>query len=177
VREVQNGSPADRAGLRVGHQIIEVNGKPVTSLAALNQLMAAAPNRRSALTILDNGARRKVTVELVPLGDLNRDLLQQRLGLSTTSLSEAQLISYEAAATGGLLIEQVEKTSPAANAQLQPGMVITAVDGVVVSELVNVSNVLGNKKRGEPVQLTVKVVNRYGNFGRLLSGNVDVPVR
>jgi S1-C subfamily serine protease len=71
----------------------------------------------------------------------------------------------------------VERNSPAATAQLQPGMVITAVDGVTVNELVNISNVLGNKKRGESVQITVKVVIRYGSFARLLSGNVDVPVR
>jgi serine protease Do len=177
VREVQKGSPADRAGLRVNQQVIEINGKPVSSLAALNQFIAASTNRRATLTVLEGDARRKLNVELIPLGDLNRELLLQRLGLTTTRLTEAQLNNYEAMTTGGLLVDDVEKNSPAAAAQLQPGVVITAVDGVAVNELVNVSNVLGNKKRGETVQLTVKVVNRYGSFARLLSGNVDVPTR
>jgi hypothetical protein len=42
-------------------------------------------------------------------------------------------------------------------------MVVTEIDGVKIKDLVNISNVLGNKKRGESVQLLVKVVNRYSS--------------
>jgi serine protease Do len=102
----------------------------------------------------------------------------KRLGLSTAPLTEAQAASYKLSATEGLLVEAVEKDSPAASAQLQSGMVVTALDGVAVSDLVNISNVLGNKKRGESVQLAVKVANRYGSgLVRVLNGQVDLVVR
>lgn len=178
VREVQTGSPADKAGLRPEQEILEVNGKPVTSLAALNQQIAASLNRQVALTVWNKGTQQVVTVGLVPLVDLNRQLFQRRLGLTTTNLSEVQTAQLKVTSDEGVLVEDVEKGGPGANAQLQPGMVITEVDGVKLKDLVNISNVLNNKKPGETVQLLVKVVNRYNNgFARVLTGQVDVLVR
>jgi S1-C subfamily serine protease len=177
VREVQNGSPADQAGLRVGQEIIEVNGKRVRSLAALNQLVAAGANRRASVTVLENGVRRGLKLELMPLTQLNRQLILKRLGLNTAPLTEAQATNFKLAPSEGLLVENVEKASPADNAQLEAGMVVTKVEGVPVSDLVNISNVLGNKKRGESVHLAVKVANRYGGMIRVMEGTVDVAVR
>ncbi len=178
VREVQNGSPADRAGLRMGHEIVEVNGKPVSNLAALNLHLAAGLNRQATVTVLENGARRDLKVELVPLVDLNRQLLLKRLGLTTAALTETQATGLRLAVDEGLLVEEVEKNGPAAAAQLQAGMVVTEIDGVKIKDLVNISNVLGNKKTGEYAQLLVKVVNRYSSgLARVLNGQVEVQVR
>lgn len=178
VREVQPGSPADQAGLRVGQEVVEVNGKSVRSLAAFNQFLAAGANRQPSVTVLENGVRRVLKVELVPLTQLNHQLILRRLGLSTTPLTEAQAAVYKLAAGEGLLVDEVEKKSPADKAQLPTGLVIIAMDGVAMNDLVNISNVLGNKKRGEAVHLTVKVVNRYSNgLYRVLNDQVDVQVR
>ena len=162
----------------MGHEIVEVNGKPVNNLAALNLHMAAGLNRQATVTVLENGARRNLKVELVPLVDLNRQLLLKRLGLTTTALTESQASGLRLAVDEGMLVEDVEKNGPAANAQLQPGMVITEIDGVQVKDLVNISNVLGNKKPGESAQLLVKVINRYSSgLARVLNGQVEVQVR
>jgi S1-C subfamily serine protease len=178
VREVQQNSPADRAGLRIGQQVVEVNGKAVTSLAAFNQLMAAAPDRKVRITVLENGARRVLNVELVTMADLSRQMIRSRLGVTAQPLSEAQAAAYQMKPGEGLVVGEVEKTSPAEKAQIQSGMVLTKVDGIGVGDLVNVTNILGNKKPGERVQLTVLVVNRYGSgVAQVLSGQVDVAVR
>jgi serine protease Do len=175
VRELQPNGPAYRAGLRVGQEVVEVNGKPVSTLAKLCKLVAASANRRAAITVKENGVRRVLNVELLPLAELNRELFSQRLGLITTPLTKQQATAEVPA---GLLVGDVEKNSPAANAALQPGMIITEADGVAVGDLVNISNVLGNKKRGEIVRLTVKVADRYASgFVRWLSAQVDVPAR
>jgi serine protease Do len=176
VREVQPNSPAYRAGLRIGQEVVEVNGKPVRSLAGFNQLAASNANRKATITVLENGSRRVLNVELVPMAELNRELFAQRLGLVTAPLTEQQAAS--AGLTAGLLVNDVEKNSPAANAKMEAGMIVTDVDNVAVNDLVNISNVLGNRKRGESVRLTVKVPSRYqGGMMRLLTGQVDVPVR
>lgn len=176
VREVQTNSPAYRAGLRAGQEVVEVNGKAVNSLARFTQLVAASPERRAAITVSENGGRRVLNAELMPMADLNRELFAQRLGLVTAPLTEQQATNADLAA--GLVVNDVEKNSPAANAKLESGMILAAADGVAISDLVNVSNVLGNKKRGESVRLAVKVANRNPNgFVRWLTGQVDVPVR
>jgi serine protease Do len=76
------------------------------------------------------------------------------------------------------MITEVEKGGPAERAQLQPGMVLTAVNAVGVGDLVNVANVLGNKKAGDRVQLTVIVPRRVsGGYIPFQQGTVAVPVR
>lgn len=178
VREVQTNSPAGRAGLRVGQQILEVNGKPATSPVEFSKLVASRSDNTASITVLDNGARRVLRVELLPMRELNRQLLLKRVGLTTQALTDSQAAALQIKATDGLLLSEVEKDSPAERAQLQAGMVLTAVDAAGIGELVSVANVLGNKKTGERVQLTVIVPRRVGNgYIPFQQGNVLVPVR
>jgi len=175
VLELQPNGPAFRAGLRVGQEVVEVNGKPVKGLATFSRLVADSANRRAAITVKEAGALRVLNVELMPLADLNRELFVQRLGLKTAPLTKQQVTAEESA---GLMVSEVENNSPAAKATLQAGMIITEADGFPLSDLVNISNVLGNKKRGEIVNLTVKKAYRNANgFVRWLSRHVEVPVR
>ena len=162
VRDVQPGSPADRAGLRIGQEIVEVNGKPVRGLVAFNTLVAARADHRTSLTVLENGARRTVQAELMPMMELLPRLLQRRLGLSVQTLTVENASQFRLNPGEGLLVSEVEKSSPAERARLQSGILLTAIDGNPVNDLVNAANALGNKKAGERVQLTL-LVPRRGN--------------
>jgi serine protease Do len=178
VREVQPNSPADKAGLRVGQQIVEVNGKPVSSLVEFSKLVSSRPDHTASITVLANGNRRTLKAELLPMLELDRRLLNNRLGLATQPLTEAQATNLQVKPAEGLLVTQVEKDSPADQAQFQSGMVLTAVDGVKVADLVNISNVLGNKKSGERVQLSVIVPRRLSSgYVSLQQWIITVPVR
>jgi S1-C subfamily serine protease len=178
VSEVQPNSPADRAGLRVGQIVVEVNDRPVGGLVEFNKLMAASSNNRPTLVVMENGTRRTLRAELLPMTELNRQLLIERLGLTTQALTETQAAGLQIKAADGLLVTEVEKDSPAARAQLQAGMVLTAVDAAGVGELVGVATLLGNKKVGERVQLTVIVPRRLsGGYIPLQQYAVTVPVR
>lgn len=178
VRHVQPGSPAERAGARVGQQIVEVNGRTVSGLAEFVQVVGASPDQRVALTVVEKSQRRVLNVELVSLAVLNRELLQRRLGLKTSTLSDAQAMSYQLVGGEGWLVDEVEGNSPAARARLEKGMVITAIDGVPVTNLVNLSDVLVSKKRGDTLQLTIRTHTRVNDrFVRLLTGQFDVVVR
>ena len=179
VREVQPNGPADKAGLRVGQQIVEVNGKPVKSLVQFCKLVASNPDLTASITVVENGARRTLEAKLKPILELDRQLLVGRLGLITQPLTEAQAASLQISkAAEGLFISEVEKDSPAERSQLHAGMVLTGVDNVSVVDLVNVANVLGNKKSGEPVKLTVIVPRRVSNgYIPFQQGTVTVPMR
>ena len=178
VRFVQPNSPADKAGLRAGQEIVEVNGKPVRSLVEFCKLVATKPDRTATITVTENGARRTLQTKLTPLVELNRLLLKNRLGLGTQPLTEAQANSLQIRTAGdGLIISEVEKDSPAERAQFQNGMVLTGIDNAGVGDLVNVSNVLGNKKPGDRVQLSVIVPRRInGGYIPFQQCSVLVPV-
>jgi len=178
VREVQPNGPADKAGLRVGQQIVEVNGKPVSSLVEFSKLIASRSDHTASVTVLDNGNRRTLEANLLPMLELDRLLLNRRLGLITQPLTEAQAGNLNINANEGLLVTEVEKNSPAERAQFQNGMVLTEVDDVSVADLVKVANSLGNKKVGEGAKLTVIVPRRMnGGYIPFQQGNVTVRVR
>ncbi len=177
IRYVQSHSPAHDAGLREGQQVIEVNGQAVSSLARFCQLMAASPNHKARLVVLDNGRQRQEVVQMVPLEEVNRALFNKRLGLTVDSLSRVAGQNPSSTPTG-LPVTSVEKDGPAARAQLEAGMIVSAVDNVPVTDVVNLSNVLGNKTSGDPFRLLVNVATRYANGQvRWLTGSVDIPAR
>jgi glutaredoxin 3 len=61
---VNPGSPAERAGLKVGDVIIAVDGTPVGSVDALSQALAAANSSGNVkLTLARGETRREVTVQ------------------------------------------------------------------------------------------------------------------
>ncbi len=178
VRDVQKDSPADRAGLRIGQEIAEVNGKLVHGLEDFNRLMAANADHRASLTVSENGDRRTLRAELMSMDDHLQDLLQRQLGLNVQTLTGTNAAQYQLNPGDGFLVRDVEKNSPAARAQIQSGFLLTAIDGIPVKDLVNSANAIGNKPAGERVQLSLLVPRRVnGNLLQLQPANATLVVR
>jgi S1-C subfamily serine protease len=56
---VREGSPGERAGVQVGDTIIELSGRPVSSVADLEQISARrVPGQPTSLTVRRDGAQR-----------------------------------------------------------------------------------------------------------------------
>jgi S1-C subfamily serine protease len=178
IREVQPNSPADRAGLRVGQQVEEVNGSPVRGLVDFNKLVAANADHRATITVRENNARRAARVELMPMKELMNQMLLHRLGVSAQTPTREVAARFQIAPGDGLLLGDVEKGGPAERAQLQSGFLLTAIDGHPVSSLVNAVNALGNKKPGERVELQLLVPRRAGaNFLQPQPATIRAAVR
>jgi S1-C subfamily serine protease len=161
ITAVQPGSPADKAGLRAGQQILQVNSQPVSNLIGFTKLVAASGRNNLNLMVGQNQDRRAVRVTLVPFPDL----IRQKLGLDLGATSPQ-----------GLLISEVETNSPADRAQLQRGFLLTAVDGQPARDLWKVGNLLTTKQPGETVLLTVVVPRRPGG-GYARQGTTTLQVR
>jgi Do/DeqQ family serine protease len=73
ISEVAPGSPADRAGIKVGDVAVSMNGMPVEAAAQLRNALALLRVGQSVeLRLLRNGAERTVTLTINPPGSLNR---------------------------------------------------------------------------------------------------------
>ena len=174
VTAVQPGSPADKAGLRAGQEIAEVNGKAPKSLVNFNRLITTNGLRRATLTVVEKGARRTLQVQLEPFDRL----IRARLGLTLSTLTRDRAALYQVNPGAGLFVEGVEKDSPADRAQIQRDFLLTAIEGQVTGDLLAVVNVLSAKKPGERVRLSVVVRRRVGNgFMQLQQGMVTVQLR
>jgi S1-C subfamily serine protease len=112
---------------------------------------------------LDEGRKKNLSVEMIPMEELQRQMIFSRLGLKTQRLTAEQSAAFGVKENAGLLVTDVETNSPAGFAQIKPGVVLLEVDGAGVADQITATNNLGNKKTGERALLTFKVLNRLAN--------------
>jgi serine protease Do len=174
VASVEPGSPADKAGLRPGQQILEVNGQAPDDVMECNRLLTSGKTHDVSLVVRQNGEKLNLNTTLMPLSQM----IQQKLGLALRPLTSGEANNLGLNTNAGLLIDKVDANSPAANANLQRGYLLTAIDGDTANQIVSVAGALSDKKTGDTVQLTVLVPRRVSdNAFTAMQGSVSVPVR
>ncbi len=171
---LQPGSPAEKAGLRLGDQIVQVNGQPVAGLIGFHRLVKDSSNHEVSLLVKRGSEQRPFKVRMLSF----RELIRQKLGLAVSELTSQQAAQLGAKPGEGLLIDEVEPNGPADRAQVQRGYLLKGIDGQGTGELKTIADMLSNKKKGEPASLSVEVRRRVGgNFVELRSGTLEVQVR
>ncbi len=165
IASVQAESPADRAGLKVGDIVLQVNGKVPRNFIKFGALLASNAPATTPLTIRRGENESDINVRLIPVSEVfNAKMVQDKLGLTFQDNSS------------GFLITDVETNSPAATAGLQAGMTVQAIDYQdLPKDIIELAKMLYAKKRGEPVQLYISFMQKVGNFN--VSRQGWVPLR
>jgi serine protease Do len=132
VDEAQPGSPAAAAGLRPGDVVTAVDGKPVASARDLARIVGGlAPGSDATLAVRRDGRDETVRVAVAELREARPAAAaaaeKGRHGIGVA----LQPLTPEAR---GALVAAVEPGSPAAEAGLRPGDVITAIGTHAVSD-------------------------------------------
>lgn len=167
VEDVREGGPAARAGLGSGDIVVEFDGERVRGVRHFSRLVLETPPGRPVPTgIVRDGARQ--TIEVTPeatrlsmiLPEIGREIERSmralprdfdfdfdfdfpprtpraRLGITLTPLSD-QLASYFGVREG-VLVSAVESGSPAAQAGIRAGDVITTINGRTIDEPADVT--------------------------------------
>ena len=175
VKSVAPGSAADRAGLQPGDVIETFNGVPVSDTNSLrNHVAEAQPGSTATMDIVRGGSKRAVTVKLGELapaenarrsennpGDRSENNSGDRyaLGVAVEPLTPelaAQLGAPKDAQ--GLVVQQVVPNSRAADAGIQQGDLIEAVNRQPVTSVDQLRSAVRTDSR-RPVVL---LVNRAG---------------
>ncbi len=175
ITDVSSGTPAEKAGLKAGDVITEVNGEGVNDVASLRLRIASyAPGTAVKFHLLRDGRAQDTTVTLGERpaendlrergGRGNRGGGEQGKhssleGVSVDDItpqiaSELQLKS----GTTGVVVTEVDESSAAAEAGLQRGDVIQQVNRVPVKS----SNDFDRMTRDARGSQTLLLVNRQG---------------
>ena len=151
VKQVNAKSAAERAGVRVGDQIIAVDGQEVTNEALLP---AAVLRAESALQL--RVVRAGQTAEAAETFDVTLDGSRVGLGLSWRE---------DAAAPGAVFVTRVVPYSPAARAGVAVHDRIYAVDGEPFADADALLNAVRERTgpEAETVQLEVETAGRVRN--------------
>jgi serine protease Do len=143
VRSVEQGGPAEKAGIEAGDIITKVDGRSVERSTDLPRAIGnAKPGSRVTLQVFRRGNYRDIPVSVVefepeapkraaaPDSDAPATSVKS-LGLGLAELTDAQ--RRELKVKGGVRVESVE--GPAARAGLREGDVILALDNTEVSDV------------------------------------------
>jgi serine protease Do len=158
VGQVQPGSPADKAGVHTGDVIVRVDGASVDSSKAVQRnILAKAIGQRVELALWRDGKEQKVTATTAELpgegggsassGGAAGSHAKLGLGLQTLSPQMAERLELPKTLRGAL-IAQVRPGSPAEEAGLQDGDVITEVDRKPVTSADEATKALGQARTG-----------------------------
>jgi S1-C subfamily serine protease len=169
---VQPGSPAAKAGLAAGDQVLEINGKTPHGLIQGNRLLVT-PERVARVEFERGGQRQSLSVHLIPF----QELVRLRLGITVTELTPQSAGELGINPEDAVAIETIEKGSPAEKAELRRGYLLEAVDDRKTGNLQSLADVVSSKKRGDSVRLTVIAPRRYGAMLQLQQGTVIMQVR
>jgi serine protease Do len=164
VTQVENNSPASRAGLKVGDVITEVNGKMVNDAGELQVVVGQKePGSKLDLTLMRDGKEEKMPVTL---GTFSKDKEEKsasnengkpRWGIGLADLTPDVRQQLQLGDNvNGAVIERVMPGSAADNAGLQPGDVITEVNRKPVKTAAEVQKALGDIPSGTDVMVLVQ---------------------
>ena len=165
VQSVEQGGPADKAGVEAGDIITRVDGKLVEKSGDLPRIVGSTrPGSKATLQIFRRGATKELSVTV---GEFEAERPTRRaqaepgggaapvksaLGITASDLSDAQ--KRDLKLKGGVRVDAVE--GAAARAGLREGDVILSVDNTEITDLRQFATVAAKVEKSRAVSVLVR---------------------
>jgi serine protease Do len=171
ISNVLPGKAADKAGIKAGDVILEVEGMVVNRP---NQLQAKVgtfnPGDEISLLLWRNGRKENFRIVLEGRDDeevaarVDRPTEEkkvQSLGINVKDMSEEELSLYDL--DNGVLIQSIDQNSPAQREGLRRGDVIYEIDGKDVSSVSDLNEYIDSRESGTIIKLQTRSRFSDGN--------------
>ncbi len=185
VQSVEQGGPADKGGIQKGDVIVQVDNLQIEDTRHLiDYISDQKPGSNVKVTVIRNGSRRTLSV---PVGErpetfgaqeqsttTEESPTHQKLGLSVAEASSPYGRRYGIEPNQpGIVVTSVKPLSPASDAGLSEGDVVTEVNGKAIANVNDFRQVVERANGGEYLRL---YVTRFGRGGQSSSFFVVVKV-
>jgi serine protease Do len=172
VQSVVPRSPAEKAGLKAGDVVIQLNGAAVDSSGALTRGVALVPPGQTAnLTVLRGGDQKQFSLKVaqrpedenaLSRGDApeaepeGKDTAASKLGLALTPMTPEVQSQLGLEGDEGVVVTNVQPEGPADRAGLRRGDVILEMNRQPIRRLDEVKAILSKLKDNDLVLLRVR---------------------
>jgi serine protease Do/serine protease DegQ len=146
INKVLENSPAEKAGLKTGDIVIEIDGKQVRNSSDVkNQIGLRRVGEKIAFDILRNGDTHKIEVEIVSKDAMGTPTaVNQKLeGMTVGDIGPDHPLYGK---TEGVLIVSVQRGTPAWRSGLRAGDVITTINKVQINNMQDFLAAVDNKE-------------------------------
>lgn len=163
VTQVEPNSPGGKAGLKTGDVVVKLNGQSVTDAGELQmEVGQKRPGDTIQLEVMRDGKTTTIPVTLEAMGasaagaGANGEHGKGRWGLSLGDLNQSDHDQLQLPSdVHGAAVEEVQPGSPADNAGLQRGDIITEVNRHSVQSAADVAHALANVAKGQDALVLV----------------------
>jgi serine protease Do len=157
ISSVQEGSPAEKAGLKSEDVVIKFGAKSVKNSRDLSNLVAAAePNEEVVLTVLRDGKEKEIKVKLAERLEDQQTITQvqpnavEKVGMEVADITPDLIQKYELKVKkDGVVITKIEKNSLASQSGLQPGDVILKINRKDIRNVSEYNEIIDDVKAGD----------------------------
>ncbi|MBA4424129.1 MAG: peptidase [Syntrophus sp. (in: bacteria)] len=162
VSQVVPGGPADKAGIEQGDVIVNFDGRPVGDSKDLPRIVALAPvGKTVAVKLLRDGkeVERQAKVgemEEAITSETAKSPLHPSLGVTVQNVTPQVARKLGLKKSAGVVVTGVEPGSPAAEAMIQAGDVIQAVNRKPVKDVDDFVKIVEKAKGGGSLLLLVQ---------------------
>lgn len=164
VAQVLPGSPAEKAGIKVGDVIVGFNGEEIIKSSDLPPLVGGTKiGEKVPLQVVRNGQSRNLTVVIAALPEEEalqattgepKSTVDNRLGVEVTDLTEDQRKQLDLKQHG--VVVTAVREGPASQAGVQRGDVILMINGVQIENSAQFKRLVAELPRGRSVPMLVQ---------------------
>ena len=165
VADITAGGPADKAGVKRGDIIVEVNGNKIDEMPELPKIVASyAPGTKTRLKVIRNGKEKVLNLKLEELPDQvtqnsrqsPKNEVEQNLGLIVQEITPEVKRKLDIEYSSGVVITDVRGNSLASEAGLLRGDVILEINKKQIATLDNYRKAVDSVKEGQNILFLVK---------------------
>lgn len=165
VADITSGGPAEKAGLKRGDIIIELNGNKINEMPELPKLVASyAPGTKTKLKVLRGGKEKVLNIKLGELSEQGTQVssrkpsndIENNLGLIVQDITPQIKSKLGIEYSDGVVITNVKANSVASESGLLRGDVILEINKKQIADLDDYRNQVDSVKQGQNLLFLVK---------------------
>ncbi|MGZ5431845.1 MAG: PDZ domain-containing protein, partial [Thermoanaerobaculia bacterium] len=175
VQSVESGKPADKAGIRHGDVVVDVDGKPIRNNRELIDYISYLPvGTEVKVGIIRNGRREVLTARTAQrpaegtVADAAESVVEpvrDKLGLTVQNITpELRRLHTLGENVTGVVITDVKNVSAAGDANLNEGDIISEVQGQRVTNVDEFRAAIDKVRSGQRVRVYVSTPTRGGQM-------------